>query len=267
MVRMPKIFLDNKGSHILLVTGCYRSGTTAMAAALNRHKDIFCSNEMRVFSKNFLFYFAKNNKGIPGDDRYMDMEKWLAENKKIVTSREYFDIANICRKNEAKPKIFGDKLPAYLNSMVESLDYIKSIWEVYPKIILMYRDPRDVIESQVRRWSSPGAVFWTHPDPISAISSFPSWLDRMTAWSDFRNKFDIDCIEIRYESLLDRPVETAESLAIYLDVDVEEMKEVLTSGYSNERSNRGKWKEKYPDLTDLLPEKWKIMMEKYSIPI
>ena len=265
---MPKIFLDNKGSHILLVTGCFRSGTTAMASALNRHKDIFCSNEMRVFSKDF---FAKNNKGIPADDRYMDMEKWF-ENKKITTSREYFDIANICRKNEAKPKIFGDKLPAYLGNlgnlgrMVKSLDYIKSIWEVYPKVILMYRDPRDVIESQVRRWS-PGAAFWTHPDPISAISSFPSWLDRMMAWSDFRNKFDIDCIEIRYESLLDRPVEIAESLAIYLDVDVEEMKEVITSKYSNEISNRGKWKEKYPDLTDLLPEKWKIMMETYSILI
>ena len=283
-----------------MVCGCYRAGTTSMAAALNRHKDIFCTSELDFFDpgnegpqirKRMLRYWKTYPKaedgsfipsqdeqhGLPEQDKYLDTEGFFKE----LETDEKFDKKNfvglVNKYRSEKPKIYGDKLPNYIFRIQDRFDYCKDFFKIYPKVIFMYRDPRDVIESQVRSYWRARFNGASHkqimmdmghrrPDWNKCLLIRPNWKDYMYAWNVFKDEYEMDYFELRYERLLIEPTKVALELSEFLKVDKKEMEEVMIFHFSKGRSNIGKWKEIYPELTDYLPKNWVTMMREYGIP-
>jgi len=249
--------LDKVKTH-LLITGCVRSGTTAVAEFLSMSDSIIIpaefafysewedpNNYMRIYTmmralvNNRIFYY----KGIHGYSftRRLEIEK--------TTGKQ--SLEKVIEHCPDKVTIFGDKLPiTYLNRAEEFLDMFNNL-----KILILIRDGRDVMESQVRRAKDPSIfdVFWYRND-ISEAEDL--WLASMKKINKLQNKTD-RIMFYKYEDLLTNPSNFREQMSSFIETDVK----MVESFFKPTQFN---WKKTYPNLMNNLSDEFIEQLERYD---
>jgi hypothetical protein len=132
--------------------------------------------------------------------------------------------------------IVGDKTPAYLNQ-------VPLLSGLFPgaRFIHIVRDPRDCSESMHRVWGK------------NMLRGVQRWKDQVRRFRRDAAACQVNCLELRYEDLLERPAETLERVCAFVGVAFDPA--MLTLAKPAERrgearaltivgSNAGKWRKR-----------------------
>ena len=255
------------------ICGCFRSLTTPVANMLNMHPDIVSFNELWYYRSDNQFNskmqnIIRNNLdpfGPQSRDKCVEFRDKVRQKygSKHMSKDDIVKIAiDVFGKQNVSCLI--DKLPEY----VYHISNIKTQYNT--KFIQMIRDPREVIEAQIRRYElckqhryKPGS--WQQPTPKACVDFKLSWLNMTNEWE--KNKkllkpdeyFILNCNEIFEDSDT-----TATKLAQFLEVDpipiIKEFKR-----FNPEKQHL--WRKRFPNLTNQLPKSWIKRMDEYGIKI
>jgi hypothetical protein len=142
----------------VVMTGCPRSGTTALCTLLSHHPDIFITNEMGNFSWGRDADFSERVK-FSIDKEYID---WILKDKGIdkadfiekvsPASEEYCETIN----REYGLEVVGDKLPGYITPL---LDIYNENPEAY--FIITLRGVRAFVSSSTNHHAAGVRAGWT----------------------------------------------------------------------------------------------------------
>lgn len=216
---------------VLAISGHPRSGTTLVRNLCNMHPEIFVTMEFR------------NLDGVGrsrlGYVRYILDSSWRERSRSILSQgknekdrrkvlKSYFFIArylfSIYRQADdsvrlkdieraiqgiTHVKIVGDKYPNYLLKM-DRFSLMDGL-----KIVVIYRDGRDVISSFLKqtRTNWKGRRFAMQYDSAEKLAT--RWVDAINIMEKYSTKAHI----VRYENLVQHPTEEIKLLADYLGVD------------------------------------------------
>lgn len=198
------------------------SGSTLLAHILNRHPNIFCGEELGLFSKNLLFEnfnFIKKRKylikrfGISSNPYFSDrsvfrnLKSFNLNREEVWKLLEYsknlndfvYSLKKIILEKQTKEKIiWAEKTP-------ENIYLIKYFLKYFPseKIIHIVRDPRDVIISFMGRG-------------ISFLDTAETWLSSVASIQPFVNHPNV--LEIKYEELVCSPDQIIKSICFFLGI-------------------------------------------------
>lgn len=247
--------LDKIKTH-LLITGSVRSGTTAVCEFLSKSPGIIIPAEFAMYSEwgdpnnyrriEYMVGAKVNNrilyyKGIHGDSFARRLHKIKATGKQSLEM-----LVNLCPDTV---EVFGDKLPI---TYVSKADKLLSMFDNL-KIMIMMRDGRDVMESQVRRAKDADyEVFWHEKDIRSAESI---WLNTT---KDIEKLEKSDRILIyKYEDLLTNPYMFIESVSNFIEKDVKMVENFF-------KPSEFDWRIEYPDLMSFLSDEFKEKLKKFG---
>ena len=207
----------------ILIGGCGSTGSTLLAALLNRHSKIFCGPELSFFNKYLIYQnydifkknFSKWHKfGVLGNGFHMDavlfrelnyfhitlsdIEKWVEVSKNI---QEFVQrLVTHCLKIEKK-ELFVEKTPTNVYCFHQFLDNFP-----HGKIIHVVRDGRDVYCSLLNR-------------KFSKFEAGSRWLyDTLSGLSARKSK---SYLEIKYEDLVNTPETILKKICSFLCVEFE----------------------------------------------
>ena len=223
-----KEFDTNGWNAPLLITGCARSGTTALARALSTHDNI-C-----IFNEYHLYYRSKNDCHIwhliqrmseenpPPIKVSIDMDTLkskLLEELPLPTSCQ--STKNWLFDQVQNPvQLYGDKMP------FKYLDTIHEIVAQYPevKFLITLRDGRAVVASQIRHYHvaiKNGAVpsRWMKP---SVQEAEYLWLRSARKWLKLRSNPPAPCLEVRYEEAAKSPETLARKICTFTGITFRE---------------------------------------------
>lgn len=242
------------GVEPFFIVGHGRSGTTWLQNILDSHPEIVCKGEGMFFGRSIsLNKRAQNLHAALASSE--ELKTW--HDRRVWTSGKFEDYLPAFVRSITEPllleelsknpgaKVVGDKTPHY----VFVLDEVRSI---YPeaRIIHILRDGRDVVLSNLfNTWNraedrggaakAPPEVlekrdrFFADPEAFLARESiFTEEMLRRVAqgWSrtvhkgleDGQEMFGEKCVQVKYEDLLQAPVEHVQRLLSFLDVSDEE---------------------------------------------
>ncbi|HUC18602.1 MAG TPA: sulfotransferase [Acetobacteraceae bacterium] len=202
-------------SQPLWIVGAPRSGTTFLAAVLNRHPMIGLTNESRVFV--LLKHILERACAEPELLDHEQRERFTAFLKREaggLIERYYREALGI-----ATP-VWGDKHPPYADPTVlsgragarpllpVSGSCLRLIREVLPdsKFIHIHREPTDVAHSLDRKGWVPSVA-----DGMAVWRQYVREIDEFFGELDEANR-----LVVAYADLLEEPEETASSLARFL---------------------------------------------------
>ncbi len=214
--------MERQTKMIVNICSSGSSGSTLLAHILNRHPNVFCGEELGLFSKNILFEnfnLIKKRKylierfGISSTPYFKDrsifrnLESFSLDRQniwKILESSKQlndfvYSLKNIILGKQNKEKIiWAEKTP-------ENIYLIKYFLEYFPmeKIIHIIRDPRDVIISLMGRG-------------ISFLDAAETWLSSVASIQPFVNHPNV--LEIKYEELVCSPVKIIKSVCFFLGI-------------------------------------------------
>ena len=99
---------------------------------------------------------------------------------------------------------WGDKTPMHVY-------HLNEIYSVYPKAKFVYllRDGIDVVYSYVG----------THKENYDINRAADRWKSSLLAFEKFEHRTNADCYTVRYEELVERPVDVVSALLKYLDLE------------------------------------------------
>ncbi|MGH3086624.1 MAG: sulfotransferase [Rubrobacteraceae bacterium] len=246
---------------VFFIVGKARSGTTWLRGVLNAHPEILCWGEGRFFERSFRRedFEQWRLENIPPSSLYgamldakylrawIDRSPWAAgkdtdEHLAGLTrlAINYFLIGQLSKTGA---KIVGDKTP------FASAEVVEEIGEIYPeaRVIHIIRDGRDAAVSTIHHmWNHPsseGGVYDMEPEELKKRDAYREGslvpgveslftkrrLARIAAgWSDQVGKAMEDggalsnYAEVRYEDLLESPVEEVGRLLEFLGADAGE---------------------------------------------
>lgn len=184
----------------IFVIGAPRSGTTYVVELLNRHSQIFITNELRVMT------FLNRVLNRTSKDRWILMNgrneflKSLETDLPAVLERHY-------RRLGASPGMrWGDKNPHYADRKTdpECLDLIDRMFPE-AQFINMVRDGRDVVTSLVKKG-------WADFDEAVDV-----WRRHVEHAEDFGSRVGADrFLMVRYEDLVEDDVAVASRMTDFL---------------------------------------------------
>jgi estrone sulfotransferase len=143
-----------------------------------------------------------------------------------------FLIANLLAPDE---KITFRNIENYVPSIYKSADtldtregrrYIKShnpCYELYPKLIYVYRDGRDALVSYYYYASGKNVFSGTFGDFISSpfVEQFTSWKEHITRAREFASKYPDRILILRYEEMLISTLPALTSISAFLGLACE----------------------------------------------
>ena len=285
MVEQTIISQSALNTHIILVVGNSRSGTTMMGRILGKHRSVFTFNEDHFFEELWnpqetsqslhftqatllvarLFSIQRDGYFYQGDiQKYINEAREVVDNlADPVTPPRIFETF---LRYEAKQH---GKTVVCLQTP-RNVYYLKEILAFYPKayVVNMIRDPRDVLLSQKRRWkgrlSGPRKIplnhiirTWAdyHPITISLL-----WRSGIRAGDHFAHSPRV--IQIRFEELVEAPEEMVQNICAFCGLTFQsEMLNVPHIGSSNrpdqsdhmgiDPSVAGRWKQGGLNTTEI----------------
>ena len=207
----------------VFITGIYRSGTTLISRILNNHRDLNITYD----SVHFMRFSFDNFNPIDDEVNYrnlidevkeriksrlelnLDTEKVINEIKnceKIDYSQIYHILMFNLLLKDSSAKIWGEKTNICWRKIPDFLD-------MFPegKIIMMIRDPRDVLISYKNMTTEPGLRYF---DSIFAS------LDSLQSIKKFQEKYSSNnfCF-IKYEDLVNMQEKTIQELCDFLGIE------------------------------------------------
>jgi len=283
-------------SKMLLICGCYRSGTTIMGLMLNAHSEIIVTDELQTYraysntDRNLNgFYYRLNMllgrhslkaSGIRDNVLGENIKFFRDEVERMNNNITYDKLIELFERYSIKDFIYyGDKHPGYIfdldNFSKNFIDFSNI------RIIYLLRDPRDVIESQLRMFDVKKKPNSLYPDGLTDKevrlhhkwckksidecfnSNYYTWLDVVNEWERVKplllpSRF----IEIYYRDLVCNLENEAIKIANFLDINKEEIVKIFNKLFKPVRHEA--WKIRLPNINNQLPDSWKIAMEKYG---
>lgn len=237
----------------IFIVGCPRSGTKLIRDLLRSHPNITFPQESQFIPRLYRLY------GDPENDKealriaaaILSLHWIRTFDLNVVPAsfagyRSYGEIVSAIFKawaaKEGKPR-WGDKTPQYVTD-------IPALVEIFPscKIIHIYRDGRDVALSYMKIWFGSGNVY----------TAAGAWKRMVTKGrSDGAAAGPERYMDLRYETLLDRPRETMTDVCDFIGERFDEavltpsfiesgLNLVKPGGYGTKteilRKNHGKWR-------------------------
>ena len=197
-------------AHAFLL-GHPRSGTTLLEQMLDAHPGLSSIEESDLYSKRIDAALVRRHEQ---DSPTSDFGSWVREraDSELMDLREdYFLRLSAESAKSSSGMHLLDKNPGLTVS-------IGRIARTLPgsALIFMLRDPRDVCLSAYFQQTdpTPWSVNW-----LTLEETVDQYLFAMTAWLDLRQKLAQPFIEIRYEDLIARPIESAQSATHFLGLD------------------------------------------------
>jgi hypothetical protein len=269
-------------SNIIYLMGAGRSGTTALATFLGNSKEILTVGEMHQF-----FEHIEECRSCSCGKSLEECEVWSKVLKRlpkdyIENAKEYKEFCDKFEYHSAVPKYFlnrfiPEEMEKYKNInetifqaiedeykpkyILDSAKYIgrylglKKSEKLNLKTIYVVRDVRGVINSFSKAVQSPRG----------ALSTIFYWLVvNSVAELLYRGSSKDSMIKLKYESLIDEPIEEFERLEQFLQIDLSDIKNKIKNDDSFDMShivggNRMKANKKIKFQKDI---RWR---EQYSI--
>jgi hypothetical protein len=250
----------------IIITSAPRSGSTALAKLLGRQEDMFVTNELGFYEdwsnqtkwRNFI-HTKKWINFVANEDIFeshgLNLYKFREEviSKKLSGEGIYKWIVD-----NTNVSIVGDKCPiAYLNNMPYLLDRFPTA-----KFIVVVRDGRDVVASQIRgyhRWP-PGdpdhAPHWMIPNVKDAQRLW--WALAQTTALRIRTVPRNRLFWFRYEDAVLETEKFCSNLSAFLGVDIKNI-----DGYFRP-TNMGRWEIDHPDMMSELSKDFKDMLDYFN---
>lgn len=221
---LPQIeSLDDK--RLLLVTSAGKSGSTWLQKILDGHPEILCAGEAKMRQ-----IIARTLNAIPEYDKALkrasqiiyndenEFRAWAPENGKIATQfLMALAFATMNRPIPASAVYVGNKDTDYL--------YDFHIWktQLFPeaKFIHIIRDVRDVAVSNIHHLNRQGAGLQPGTEKYyeSVQRTTDMWIRLVSQAHDIGAATPETYMEVKYESLLDKPCDTVRQVFSYLSVD------------------------------------------------
>jgi len=241
----------------LLITGCVRSGTTAVAEYLSMSDEIIIPAEFALYSEwnnpdnykrvhtmmcarvnNRIFYY----KGIHGYSFAHRLEELKTNGRQ--------SLEQIIKRCPKEVVIYGDKLPmTYLERYEDFLGMFPNL-----KILIILRDGRAVMESQVRHKKIDSYdIFW-HRNRIEDAEDL--WLKTMGMIENIDENNDRILI-YKYENLLTNLSNFRECVSEFIGTEVK-----MVEGFF--KKPEFDWRTEYPDLMNILSDEFKKYLERYG---
>jgi hypothetical protein len=220
--------LDNP----IFIVGCPRSGTTKLAAILNRHTHIASATETHFFNFVSCQKYNWNNfqvadlKKLLEEARIIDFTK-LADIQSLELIEQFEEVNNDAMSSTLAPedfkkrKVFDLLIKNYLKKKNKSricektpqhLQNIEEILRLYPqaRIIHMVRDGRDTVNSLLKMpWRPKGLInnarFWSQYMKLGKKESLRP-----------------EVLTIKYENLLERPEDVLQNICSFIDEPYED---------------------------------------------
>jgi len=247
----------NRWEAPLLITGCPRSGTSALAHLLSTHEQICIFNEYSLYwppvlEKSVWHRIEGMRLDNPPPEKIADnasvfRREYTQNLPNPVSDREVRDW--LFGKAQTPLTIYGDKMP-YLY-----LDNIAKIAARFPevKFLLTLRDGRAVVASQIRQYRlarERGAepMRWMCETVAEAEAI---WLRSAKKWLEVRQNPPAPCLEVRYEQATQAPAEIAKQICDFVGIEFQEGQFAkFIAAY--EPVHADAWREEIPDIDQQL---------------
>lgn len=248
--------LTDASKEMLFVFGAARSGTTYLGKVMDKYFDFGMGPEGSILSafgpqigkygdlqqqQNMLRLLSDLH---DGEMLTIMRERWREEIRTDVTLEMLWEqlpensfagavyaVFSSVALGQNKTRI-GNKDPAYLRQ----LELIHRLFPVQARYLDIVRDGRDVAMSNLKmEWGQSGV-----------LACAQNWRNSMALCEDFRRKVPPErYLQIKYEELLDQPLNTLSQIERFLGIVLTEEKraEFMVQHESNNRKgNHGKWR-------------------------
>jgi hypothetical protein len=251
----------------LILTGCARTGTTALVKLLSKQPSIMITNEFGTYNDwerqdkwtafaNFRedAKFLKENREIFGFKNLdFDSIRKLIIDRKMSTQDIFAWV-----RNNIDAEYFGDKCP---------MSYLKNLRlfdRKFPdhKFIITVRDGRDVIASQIRNYNKYGWAYagWMKPTVEEAM---PLWLEASLLIRDVVRTIDSSKILLfRYEDAVEHVDDFCEVLTEFIGCT-----EITNIDNVFKATNVSVWKQEHPEMMSVLTDDFKNMLSKFGYDV
>lgn len=268
----------NNLPNIIFIVGNSRTGTTMLSKILGQHSDIFAFNELH-FIESLVSPEQILSDYIPSKEEAEKILTTLLRSQRERTASnsdlskyisEATDILSKCGNNPTSMEIFssfcsyetkknGKQIAC--EQTPKNIYYVNEILKVLPnaKFINMYRDPRDIMLSQKRKWKRRflGAkqvpLFretfrtWLNYHPIIMAKLWNSAINKSL---EFRNNDNF--FNVKYEDLLNNSELQVQHICQFLNIYYQDAmlkvpQEGSSSGVDNtnkfgiDKSRQGNW--------------------------
>ncbi len=237
----------------LLITGCARSGTTALARGLSTHPRICIFNEYSLYHPPVIELNVWRRISEMRDDNPPPLK--ISRDMKSLRSKLFAELPETASIESTRDWLFGNlKMPMATYGDKMPYVYIKAMDKIvkrYPRarFLLTLRDGRAVIASQLRQYRlavESGAAPDNWMKPTVKEAEF-LWLRFARRLISLRNDPPAPCLEVRYEQATTSPEELARKICDFVGMDYrrDEFQEFL-DGYRP--INTDTWREELPGL-------------------
>jgi len=213
-----------------LIVCAASSGSTLLSVLLDKHPDIACGPEIAVFNKKLTYkkyntfqkklpFALKSGTSSGGQVEYSGFfdnkkeyfqteEDLIKLSKEALNTKKFFDLFFEKFLKKRNKIIWGEKTGS--NSY-----YLFDFLKIYPnaKIIHLVRDPRDSINSIIKRTLNEN----TKDNNFAIYHSVSHWLYNNSAAYSIKNKKNY--LRIKYENLVTNPEETLKVILEHIGVD------------------------------------------------
>jgi len=208
----------------IIITGCPRTGSTALVYLLNQPQDVLITNELGTFHySDKAFNMAIKNK-------FMISEAIRSAGDKNWNINDVINLRN--GLINTKFKFMGDKRPDYCSSFTNMESLIKNHQDAY--FIFTYRNPCATAWSFIKRTTlepKHKKVGWYALDFETAANTIVhrtnNWLS--TLYPNVKHK-----LIVNYDDYIDKPANLVQVLENFLQYSLEIKQPELT--YTNENS-------------------------------
>lgn len=250
----------------IIITSAPRSGSTSLTKLLGQQKDLFITNELGTYDD-----WDNKNKWA----NYINSKHWMnfVANESIFESHglDLYSFRETVIKNKLSAqdifrwltthvdvKLFGDKCPiTYLRNMQRLLKKFPN-----SKFIIVVRDGRDVIASQIRgfhKWPPGNPNHAAHWMKATVQEAVPLWRDMALLTKQAVEFVPKDRLFVfRYEDAVMDSSSFCEKISYFLGVDIEDKNAYFKP------VNLNMWKETHSNMESILDDDFKAMLSYFN---
>lgn len=210
---------------VIFIIGVGRSGTSLLQSMLHAHSEICFIPEAQYVKHYMRRKSVQREHENAGPEAFLNVIKEdeylkksgvnLSDCIREASHDEPFSLANVFRSyltsysDAADVRYLGEK-------DARNLDFLEQLKANFPnsKVLLIIRDPRDVVLSKTKAAWSSGRPYWLH----ALIGNAQLILGQKEGERFFGESF----MELRYEDLLAQPEQTLGGICKFLEIDYEE---------------------------------------------
>lgn len=239
-----------------VVCGAPRSGTSVVAQILNSHPEVCCTHETGLFQPGDMFrrkcqknLFKRTGFQLKGTwDRMQETLERAAEAK---TPKKR--VKMVAGALEGPVKALGDKITEYALALQRLEEYCDAA-------VFVVRDPREVIESRVRRYTD----YAPHDErPWYAVATVEECLTTRHAWMNYMKAWEQAEVKMRRFVLNYHKIyEQMGPLAEFLGVSAEKLQKSADWFFM---PMPAKWRQSMPDVGSKLPADYESFARKYGV--